>query len=203
MTVPPGHESFSQTLERWLRADGPKTLGDLNQTFAENGFAVSIMLLMLLPALPLPTGGVSHLFEAIAVVLAAEMALGRTTVWLPARWQNRQLGSLTTASAIPLVARWLGHIERLSKPRGAPLFRHEAVIRLLGVVLIVFCTAAAAAPPFSGLDTFPAMGAVGVSLSIVLRDILVLAIAIVLGVAGILLIITLGATLLHLLRHAV
>ena len=77
------------------------------------------------------------------------------------------------------------------------------MIRLLGVVLIVFCTAAAAAPPFSGLDTFPAMGAVGVSLSIVLRDILVLAIAIVLGVAGILLIITLGATLLHLLRHAV
>ena len=73
-------EPFSDQLERWLRSDGTKTLGALSEVFAEKSFAVTIVLLMFVPALPLPTGGISHVFEVITVVLAAEMVLGRRTV---------------------------------------------------------------------------------------------------------------------------
>jgi hypothetical protein len=96
-------EPFSDQLERWLRSDGTKTLGALSEVFAEKSFAVTIVLLMFVPALPLPTGGISHVFEVIAVVLAAEMALGRRTVWLPERWQRRELGATTTEKAIPFM----------------------------------------------------------------------------------------------------
>lgn len=99
-------QPFSEQLERWLRSDG-KTLGALSEAFAEKSFAVAIVLLMFVPALPLPTGRVSHLFEVITVVLAAQMVLGRRTIWLPDRWQRRELSATTTEKAIPFMIRWI------------------------------------------------------------------------------------------------
>jgi hypothetical protein len=191
-------QSFSAEVVAWLRSDEPKTLGAMNDRFAEEGFAVNIMMLMLLPALPLPTGGVTHVFEAITVLLAAQMVLGRRSVWLPDRFKRRQLGSLTTDRAIPVVARWIGRVERISKPRGTWLFDRGATMRLIGLVIMAFAIAAALAPPFSGLDTLPALGVVVVCLSIVLRDVVVLGIGLVLGAVGIALILTLGTAIFHL-----
>src|SRR5207342_894726 len=111
-------EPFSDRLERWLESDEPKTLGAMNDVFAEKAFAVTIMLLMFLPAAPLPTGGITHVFEVITVLLAAQMVLGRRTIWLPARWRRRELGALTTGRALPLIVRWVRRVEGLSRPRG-------------------------------------------------------------------------------------
>ena len=82
-------EPFSTQLEHWLADDEPKTLGRLGEVFAEKSFAVTIMMLMFLPALPLPTGGITHVFEAIVVLLALQMVLGRRTIWLPERFAQR------------------------------------------------------------------------------------------------------------------
>jgi hypothetical protein len=68
-------------------------------------------------------------------------------------------------------------------------------------VLIGFAIAAALAPPFSGLDTLPALGAVAVALSIILEDVVVLGIGLAIGVGGIALILTVGAALLHVVRN--
>ncbi len=197
------NERFSDELERWLRSDAPKTLGGITAVFAEKSFAVAILLLMFVPALPLPTGGVSHVFELITVVLAAQMVFGRRTVWLPERWKGRQLGGATTEKAIPFIVRRIRQVERFSRPRAAWLFRQRWVARLLGLVLIVFAVGAAIAPPFSGLDTFPALGAVGVALAIILEDAVVLALGLVIGTGGVVLIFTIGAALVRLLERLV
>jgi hypothetical protein len=94
--------------------------------------------------------------------------------------------------------RWF---ERFSRPRWAPLFDQRWFLRLLGLVLMGFAIAAAFAPPFSGLDTLPALGAVAVALSIILEDVVVLAIGIVIGSGGIILILTVGAALIRVLRN--
>src|SRR3954449_3360940 len=107
-------EPFSDPLERWLRGDETKTLGALGEMFAAKSFAVTILLLMFVPALPLPTGGISHVFEAITVVLAAQMVLGRRTIWLPERWKNRELGAATTGKAMPFIVRRVRWFERFS-----------------------------------------------------------------------------------------
>ena len=194
---------FSDQLERWLRSDATKTLGALSEVFAEKSFAVTIVLLMFVPALPLPTGGVSHLFEVIAVVLAAQMVLGRRTIWLPDRWQRRELGSTTTDKAIPFMIRWIRRVERFSRPRGARLIEQGWMLRLVGLLLMGFAIGAAIAPPFSGLDTLPAMGAVAVALAIILEDIVVLAIGAVIGTGGIILILTVGTAIFRVLRSLV
>jgi hypothetical protein len=193
-------EQFSGQLEGWLRSDGPKTLGALTDVFAEKSFAVAILLLMVVPALPLPTGGVTHVFEVIAVLLAGQMVLGRRTVWLPERWKRRGLGATSTEKAIPFIVRRIRQVEQFSRPRAARLFEQRWFARLLGLILIVFAVGAAVAPPFSGLDTLPALGAVAVALAIILEDVIVLAIGIVLGTGGVVLIFTVGAALVRLLR---
>jgi hypothetical protein len=193
--------TFSEQLDAWLRSDQPKTLRALGDVFGEKSFAVTILFLMFVPALPLPTGGVTHVFEAIAVLLAVQMVLGRRTVWLPQRWQRRELGTLTTGKAVPFMIRRIRWFERFSRPRGARLFRQRWFLRLLGVVLMGLAIGAAAAPPFSGLDTLPALGAVAVALAIVLEDVVVLGIGLAIGAAGIALIVTIGAALLHFARN--
>jgi hypothetical protein len=193
-------EKFSDELEAWLRSDEPKTLGSLSGAFAARSFAATILLLMFVPALPLPTGGVTHVFEGITVILAAEMVLGRRTIWLPERWQGRELGAATTGRAIPFVIRWVRRVERFSRPRGAWLFGQRWMLRVLGLCFIALAVAAAVAPPFSGLDTLPAMGAIAVALALIFEDILLLALGVILGTAGVVLIVTVGAALVHVLR---
>ena len=193
-------EPFSDQLERWLRGEEAKTLGALSDLFEEKGFAVTILMLMFVPALPLPTGGISHVFEVITIVLAAQMVLGRRTIWLPARWQRRELGAATTDTAIPFMIRWIRRVERLSRPRGTWLFQQGWMLRLLGLLLIGLAVGAAIAPPFSGLDTLPAMGAVAVALAIILEDVVVLTVGIAVGAAGIILIVTIGATIVRVLQ---
>jgi hypothetical protein len=194
------NEKFSDELEGWLRSDERKTLGSLGDAFAEKSFASTILLLMFVPALPLPTAGVSHLFEVVTVVLGAEMVLGLRTIWLPERWQGRELGPTVTQRAIPFIIRWVRRVERFSRPRGARLLRQRWMLRVLGLVFIALAGAAAIAPPFSGLDTLPAMGAVAVALAVIFEDVALLVLGIVLGTSGVVLIVTVGAALVHVLR---
>jgi hypothetical protein len=194
------NQKFSDELEGWLRGDEPKTLGSLGDAFAEKSFASTILLLMFVPALPLPTAGVTHLFEVVTIVLGAEMVLGLRTIWLPERWQGRELGPTVTGRAIPFIIRWVRRVERFSRPRGARLLRQRWMLRVLGLVFIALAGAAAIAPPFSGLDTLPAMGAVAVALAVIFEDVALLALGLVLGTGGVILMVTVGAALVHVLR---
>lgn len=186
-------EPFSAQLERWLSSSSAKTLSGLNEVFGERSFAVGVLVLMFPAALPLPTGGITHLLELVAVLLALQMVAGRAEIWLPARWRERELGAALTGKALPFVLRRVRSLERISRPRGRRLFDFSLTQRLLGLLLIAFAVGAGIAPPFSGLDTLPALGAVVVCLAIVLEDVLVLGIGTALGAAGITLSLTLGA----------
>ena len=191
---------FSDELDDWLRGDTPKTLGDLGEAFSEKSFAVTILLLMFLPALPLPTGGITHVFEVITVFVALQMVIGRRTMWLPRRWRQRELGATITGKAVPFIVRRVRWFEKFTRPRIAWLFRQRWFIRVLGLVIIAFTAGAVVAPPFSGLDTLPALGVVTISLAIILEDAVVLAIGALIGTGGIVLIVTIGAAIARAIR---
>lgn len=198
--VPPG-EPFSSQLEAWLHTDEKKTVGALTDVFAEKAFAVTILFLMFFPALPLPTGGVTHVFEVLTVIIAAEMVLGVKRLWIPDRLRRRDLGSSVTGKAIPFMVRRIRSFERLSRPRWARVVSSRLFERLTGLVFIGLAIAAAVAPPFSGLDTLPALGAVVVALGLILTDIVVVVIGLLIGAGGVVLIITIGAALFQAVRH--
>jgi hypothetical protein len=71
----------------------------------------------------------------------------------------------------------------------------------MGLVIIAFTIGAAVAPPFSGLDTLPALGVVTICLAIILEDAVVLGLGMLIGTGGIVLIVTIGAAIAHFIRN--
>lgn len=84
---------FSDELELWLAGDQPKTLGNIVELFGPRSFAVVFVLLMALPALPLPTGGATHVLEVVTMLVALQVVAGRRSIWLPERWKRFQLAA--------------------------------------------------------------------------------------------------------------
>jgi hypothetical protein len=190
---------FSEDLEGWLSSPGEKTLGDLVAVFEEKSFAIALLVLMITPALPIPTGGVTHVFELITMLLALELIVGRRTIWLPKRVLRHKLGPATKDKAIPFIARRVRWFERFSKPRFARLLALRPVLSVIGAIVLVLAVAAFVAVPFSGLDTLPSLGVVAIALSLILEDALITVIGIAIGAAGIALEILLGSAVLHFL----
>ena len=184
---------FSRELGDWLESNEPKTLGGLSAVFGERAFAVAALLLMFPAAVPLPTGGVTHVLEVITIIVAAEMVMGLTTIWLPARWRHLELGASLTGKALPFIVRRVTWAERRSKVRGILLLRQRWFNRILGVCLIGLAIGALLAPPFSGLDTLPALGALGIALGIILGDLFIVVIGALFGASGIVVTMLLGA----------
>jgi hypothetical protein len=185
-------DSVSHELERWLQSDGEKTLGTLVEVFEEKSFAIVFVLLLGVPALPLPTGGATHVFEVIAVVLAAQLIARRTQIWLPQRWCAMELAGDRQRRFIAGLMKLIRRLERFSRPRLRFLFDHRLSNIVFGVLVIAGCAGAFFAPPFTGLDTLPALGVVLLSLGVLLEDIVVVILGLVVGVAGVALEIALG-----------
>jgi hypothetical protein len=185
-------DRFSDELESWLEQDAPKTLGSLTDRIDEKSFAVVLLLLLIPSALPIPTGGVTHLLELIAVIVVAQMALGRQELWLPRRFREHELGERMTGKAIPRILKVVRWFERWARPRFARTLAFRPVTSLVAVFLLVFVAGALLAPPFSGLDTLPSLGVVIVCLGVIFSDAIIVALGLLVGTAGIALVIALG-----------
>ena len=186
-------EPVSAQLQRWLEDDGDKTLDGLIKLFGRGSFALLFVILLGVPALPLPTGGATHVFETIAVLLALQLVAGREEIWLPRRWRQLELAGPRQQRFLNGLMKLIRWLERFSRPRLRFLFEHRLTDVVFGLLVIVLSVAAFVAPPFSGLDTLPSLGAVLLALGVLLEDALVVVAAIIFGVAGIVLEIVLGS----------
>jgi hypothetical protein len=193
-------ESLSDRLAEWLGGEQPKTIGNLIDVFQEKSFAVLFVLLLAVPALPLPTGGVTHVFEVIAALLALELIVGRREVWLPGRWRSREISpdmrQRFSDRLLPRV-RW---IEGHSHARLSFLLSHRLSGVLFGAVTLGLIVTAFLAPPFTGLDTLPALGVVLISLGVLLEDPLLGGIGFLVGAAGVVIVFLLGRAAVDFIR---
>ena len=106
-------QKVSVQLEEWLHSDRKKTIGDLVETFGPRSFAILFVVLMALPALPLPTGAVSHVLEILTMLLALELVVGRTEVWIPDRFRDRELKGLSGPKFSRALLKRIRWIEKL------------------------------------------------------------------------------------------
>ena len=180
-----------------MTGEGDKTLGTLIHTFGDKSFAILLVVLLALPATPLPTGGISHLFLVIGALIALEMIAGRKEVWLPQRWHGLELGGGRRQQFVTALMRIIRRLERYSRPRMQFILRLPLFDRLLGVVVLIGAVAAFIAPPFSGLDTLPSLGVVMLSVGLMLEDALIVVAGVVATFAGVALEIVLGAAAFH------
>src|SRR4051795_8367459 len=201
MTSTAEPEKVSEQLERWLASEGDKTLGTLIELFEEKAFAIVFVLLMGVPALPLPTGGATHVFEIVTVLLALQLIAGRDQIWLPKRWRGLQLAGPGRQKFLRGLMKMIRRLERFSRPRFRFLFNHRLSNIVFGLLVILGAVGAFFAPPFTGLDTLPALGVVLLSLAVLLEDFVVVLLALVVGISGVALEILLGAALIDAIRN--
>ena len=195
---------LSKQLGKGLKDGSLATLGDLDSVLEERSFAVLILFLMLIPSLPLPTGGVTHVFEVISMLLSLEMIIGMRTVWLPKRWRRYKLGLFIKGKALPVMVRrveWFERFSNRSRWRLDVELHGSNTMRLIGALLLVLSLAAFLAPPFTGLDTLPSLAAVCISLAVILSDGLLLIAGILIGVIGVILEISLGDVVIKAIKH--
>lgn len=187
MSRPAQQVGFSDELERWLKSDREKTLGSLVDLLGKKGFATLFVVLLAVPALPLPTGGATHAFEAVAMLLALQLIANRDRIWLPQRWRRLSVAGPTQQRFVTSLMKLVRRLEGSSRPRFRFLFGHRLSNVVYGLLAFGGSLAAFLAPPFSGLDTLPAMGVVVLSLGVLLEDFAIAAIGIAAGVAGVIL----------------
>jgi hypothetical protein len=185
----------SQLLRDWRDSPGEKTLGGLIDTIGPRSFALLFIILLGLPALPIPTGGITHVLEIVAMLLALQLIAGRKTVWMPSRWRGVEFEDGAKGKFIDGLINTTTKLERYSKPRLTWLFGYWWSDVLYGVAVIAGALAAFLAPPFTGLDTLPALGVVILSVGVIMEDIAFVIGGAILIAAGATLEITIGDAL--------
>jgi hypothetical protein len=198
---PPASVPVSDELEHWLEGDHPKTLGNLVALFGPRSFAVVFVLLMALPALPLPTGGATHVLEVVTMLVALQLIVGRRCIWLPARWQRLELAGTSRQRLLSVLLRRIRWVERFSHPRAAWVFDHRSAMSVIGVVVLGLTLCAFLAPPFSGLDTLPSLGVVAIALGVLLGDGILVLVGTAIGAVGVALVLALGQAVLTALEN--
>jgi hypothetical protein len=193
--------AISDQIEAWSESDQPKTLGSLIELFEEKSFAVIFVVLLGVPALPLPTGGATHVFELIAMLLCLQLIVGRDEVWLPERWRRLKLEGENQQKFVRALLKTIRFLERFSKPRATWLFNHRLSNAVFGLLVLLLSIGAFVAPPFSGLDTLPALGAVIIAISVLLEDVVIFWIGVLVGTGGVLLEFVLGKAAFSGVKH--
>jgi hypothetical protein len=194
-------QKVSVQLEEWFQSSRKKTMGDLVETFGPRSFAILFIVLMALPALPLPTGAVSHVLEIITMLLALELMVGRSEVWIPKRFQDRELKGLSGPKFSRALIKRIRWFEKFSKPRMAGLLENRLMNMAFGAAVFGLALTAFLSPPFSGLDTLPSLGVVVLSLGVLLGDIVIAAIGLTIGVLGIVVVVGLGKAITNLFHR--
>lgn len=192
---------FSEELRTWLKRDGKKTIGSLEEHFGDKSIAVVIKMLMFVPALPIPTGGITHIFELIVMLMSLGMIFGKKRLLITKKIRARNLGAQTQAKAIPFIISKVQWFEKFSRPRLVGVIRSKYTERASGLLFFLFALAAFLAPPFSGLDTFASMGAVILALGIILNDALIYLIGAAVGLAGVAVVVAVGGLTVNLIKH--
>jgi hypothetical protein len=188
----PSAPALSDELRAWVAAGEGRTLGSLVELFGQKSFAILFVVLLGVPALPLPTGGATHVFEVVAMLLALQLIAGRERIWLPDRWRAIELTGERRERFMERLIGLIARLERLSRPRLRWLFGSRLSNAVFGLLVLAGSLGAFLAPPFTGLDTLPALGVVLLSLGVLLEDFLLVAVAIGMGAAGVTLEIVLG-----------
>jgi hypothetical protein len=180
---------LDEEIAGWAAGDDT-SMGSLLDLFGSRSFAVLLVILLAPSALPVPTGGVTHILEIAAMLIALQLTIGMREIWLPKKWRAHQVN--TQGKFLRALIGFVRRVDRVAKPRMSYLFGSRFSHIVFGAVVIVGVLGAFVAPPFSGLDTLPSLGVVLVSLSMLFRDVIIAAVGIVVLTAGIVLEVVLG-----------
>ena len=189
-----------------LVADGTRTrigIGELVGAMRDRAFGVLMFIFAVPNVLPTPPG-VSSVLGAPLLLLSLQLALGRTTPWLPKFIARRSLPAAEFGAVVKRVVPWIARAEKLLKPRLGVLARPPAE-RLIGLVCLVLAIVLFLPIPLGNM--LPALAISIFSLAILERDGVAVLIGYVLSVVSVVVVAgvfyAMVVSAIFLLKHAV
>ena len=184
---------FSENLDNIFKTKGLLKVNDLNNLLKEKGFLIFILILSAIPALPIPTGGITHVFEIIVMVLSIEIILGINKIWLPKKLLNKNLPkNLHNSKFLKNFIKIVRFFEKYSKPRFKRIVNNKVFLKFSALLILILTISAFLAPPFSGMDTLPSLAILLIVIGLIFEDLLISFIGVLTGSIGLGLIITFG-----------
>ena len=196
-------EPLSKKLEDWLKSDDTPTVAEFNQASGDEGMGLLIVLLIAPSALPIPTGGITHLFQIGVVITALQVMLARETLWLPKKIANIRLSNKLKDAVLPKL---IGFLKKIEPIAGGIKFRESNVGKselATSLLIIAFTAGAFFAPPFSMLDTLPSMAVIVLGLSLITHSRRAFLLGLIIGSIGLILEIFFSATIIELVKKVI
>ena len=155
---------------------------DIIESLGQRSFGFILLIFALPNSLPiLGVPGVSTVTGLPMLLVAAQMALGHSRVYLPGWIADRSVATVDFQKLINKVAPWLRRIEKLTCPRITWLTQANAE-RLLGAFCVSLAVLLALPIPLGNL--LPALGVLFIALGLIERDGVCVLVGVAIGVAA-------------------
>ncbi len=140
---------ISAVLSSLARNAGERlTVADIVSVLRDRAFAVLVVLLGLPNCLPMPPP-IPLVCGLLLALVAAQLAAGRATPWLPRSLLRRSIPQDAVQRAVTRALPVLQRLERWSKPR-IEFFESPVALRVVGVLLIALALGLLVAAPVIG-----------------------------------------------------
>lgn len=157
-------------------------------------FGVFLILFAAPNALPMPPG-FSTVAAAFILLIAVQLAIGRTALWIPAWLGYKSVPTGQLVRVIDWIVPKLARIERWSKPRAVRLTRLRAR-QPIGVLIIILAIVMALPIPIIG-NTPPAVAIILMGFGMLQRDGVWVVAGVIVGLVDIAIIVGLAFGLIH------
>lgn len=147
--------------------DEQVSISALLDAFRSRGFGFFLFLFSIPAALPLPAVGYGTVLGLPLVLLSAQQALGRKTIWFPSSWKSKNIKRKTLHSFINKALPWVKRLELIIRPR-LSFVTTGFFARVIGI--FGFIMALSVCIPLPLTNTVPSFGIALMSVGVIMRD---------------------------------
>lgn len=163
----PRQSPLSQVIAELSQTAGARvTLEELTTALSDRSFAALIILFSAPNLVPLPPGS-STIFGIPLILIASQLLIGRSELWLPSWLRKRSLEGQTFARIVTRIDPFLRRLEQLARPRLWPMPRVVAD-RFVGLLVLLMAVVLVFPIPFGNWT--PALACILASLGLSERD---------------------------------
>jgi hypothetical protein len=180
MTPDSQHSKLSDDLNSVLLLH-EKAVGEIIESVGEKGFGLLFCIISLPSALPIPAPGYSVPFGFLLFFLGIELIIGKKSPWLPNFLNSKTIRKTIIAGALKKAARFFGFLEKFIRPR-CNFIASSGGLKAGGLLVIMMAVLMMIPIPLT--NTLPAMIIFLIGTGILEKDGVILAIALLAGLAA-------------------
>lgn len=144
------------------------SVADILEALHERGFGFLLLIFSAPMALPFPDPPIVNIILATPMVLlTAQQALGRHTIWMPERLKRVRVSREKADNVLSALLPWMKRLEKISRPR-FDFMTQGLFSRAIGMFGLLMALTACIPVPLT--HTVPSLGIAIMAVGVIMRD---------------------------------